>query len=105
AGFAVPFCHVPFAIIWGVNVSATSVTLSPFLIVTDDWTKLVSFIWTVFPGALVPDPPMAQPTSRRVMTPHSTSRADHFLAMAFPRVISLFEAHLPGVQPLEWLPA
>src|ERR1700730_6224224 len=64
AGFAVPFAHVPLEIIWGVKVSATSVTFSPFLIVIEDWIKLLSFICTVFEELL----------SVPALLPHATTR-------------------------------
>src|SRR2546421_10207146 len=45
--FGEAFSHAPLAMMCGVEVSATSVTLSPFFIVMDDSTKVEAFIWTV----------------------------------------------------------
>src|SRR6266536_2463950 len=87
AGFAVPFSHVPFAIVCDPKRSSLmSVMRSPFLMVIEFWTKFVLLIWTGLGPALALEP-LPQATSSAVMIQLTPRITNSFFSIVSPLFI------------------
>src|SRR5437773_12492369 len=96
ADFAVPFSHVPFAIVCDPKRSSLmSVMHSPFLIVIEFCTKFVLLIWTGLGPALVLEL-LPQATSSAVMIQLTPRITNSFFSIVSPLFIIIIGPRYAG---------